>query len=267
VSTIYDIGMSRRGTDTPASYYGLSDLSRTGKLEILIRFEGVTEKVDLPKEMLGRIATFIWEDYGKEGKFDCASFVHFANGITYEFGRFIPEKWDFFDFDEPTLVSGDSVMTTKDSEHTDIAHFALYLSGGLYLSGFGEGGKLAATTMDEMKKAFPGEHVFRMRPKGRKRWERSKGGSGLKSGCGEIETEKSDLKREMEAVDAALKEIGNPDEPSEKRLELLMKNYTLMERTLSLLQEKMTLMRSEPVRLGVPIIRDADRGKKELLRE
>lgn len=164
VSEIYDIGMSRNDADASASYYSLSDLSRTGQLDILIRSGDGTKRIDLPEDMIGRIATFIREDHAREGSFDCTSFIHFVNGIRYEFGRFIPEKWDMSPFDERAAVPGDSVMTAKDPEHSVVAHFALYLGEGLYLSKFGVIGKLAVTTLENMRKAFPGEYMFHIRP-------------------------------------------------------------------------------------------------------
>ncbi len=252
VSTIYDIGMSRKGGDASASYYGLSDLSRTEKLEIFIRSEDGTERVALPEDMLERVAAFIREDHAREEEADCSSFVHFVNGIRYEFGRFIPEKWEISDFDEQALVPGDSVMTAADPEHTDIAHFALYLGRGLYLSRFGENGKLTVAMMDEMKKAFSGEYVFHLRPKDAETVRSIEKRERMLT----IEIEKGDLKRKMEAADSALAAMGDDEDLTGERLNLQLEKMRFMERMMSLLQEKIGLMRGSSREMRVPIIRN-----------
>ncbi len=239
--TVYDIGMGRGLPDGAASYYALNNLSKTKKLEIVIAIKDVLKIVELPEAMLERIATFIQEDHKREGKFDCGSFVHFANGIDYEFSQFFIGKWDITDFDEQNMVSGDSIMISKDPEHMNVTHLAIYLGDGLYLSKFGVGGKLIATTMDEMKKGFAGQYAFKMRPNEKKEIEDIERMEVIKNRILEIDVEIEELTREMECFDQEFKLIPDSNETLVQRIDLLKEKGKVSERVLSLMEEESTL--------------------------
>lgn len=256
-STIYNIGMSRKGGDASASYYGLSDLSRTEKLEIFIRSEDGTEQVALPEDMLERVAAFIREDHAREEEADCSSFVHFVNDIRYEFGQFIPEKWEISDFDEQASVPGDAVMISRDPEHADVTHFALYLGEGLYLSKFGIGGKLIATTMEAMNGMYEGNHAFLIRPRNPDVQENAEREQQIRKRIREIEMEQESLRREL---DESGKRVGEPNESDslaviQERLDVLRGRDRINSRLSELYDEKSALM-LKALLMGFVIIPD-----------
>ena len=47
----------------------------------------------------------------------------------------------------------------------DYDHFAIFVADGLYLSKFGNAGKMTVTSLEEMKKFYGAEHVFKIKPK------------------------------------------------------------------------------------------------------
>lgn len=155
-----------RGREKTLSYHDINDLSRTLAIEISIK-EGSEKKiVQLPSEMLARMAEYIRMQNNIKGGFDCSSFVHFVNGIPYDLGNLKIENWEHSPLEEKKLEPGSTIMITesKDGINHQPTHLAIYLGNGLYLSKFGRKGNLIATDLAEMKKGFGGEFVFKMIP-------------------------------------------------------------------------------------------------------
>ncbi len=249
---IYQIRVGRHNPNGSADYYKLSDLSNTDQIEISMRDQSGTRDINLPEEILGKIAAFIREDHRREGKFDCSSFVHFANGIPYEFGSLVISKWDVSDFDESQLLPGDSVMISKDPEHTDVTHLALYLGEGLYLSKFGNGGKLIVTTMRNMKKAFEGKYVFRIQPNNPDIKKDTRRGEDIRKRMMEIEKDEERLRQELDDLEKRYAEASEAGLSALEQIRLLRMRDKPHENLLALNEEKMTLM-LEALEMGVVI--------------
>lgn len=163
------LGLSRNQDRMLFSYYKLSNLSGTKKLEVLMESDHGIEKVELPERMLDNIARFLREDSKpRKEDFDCASFAHFVNDLPYEIGAYDPDAWKFERLEsEKQLKAGDTVFITRSEDNwktIDIAHAAIYLNKGLYISKFGVSGKLVVTTLEEMKKMFDGQYAVQAIP-------------------------------------------------------------------------------------------------------
>lgn len=118
--------------------------------------------------MLDRITKFISSGLNSLGKdHDCASFAHAANGISYTFADFDPNKWNFSSFSDSDIKAGDTILITGEPEITsqDFKHFAIYLADGLYLSKFGETGNLIVNDLPSLKKLFDGDNIHLAAPK------------------------------------------------------------------------------------------------------
>jgi hypothetical protein len=150
-------------------YYKFSDLSKTSDIEILLETEKGLEEINLPKKMLDNIAKFLREDSKpRNHKFDCSSFAHFVNDIPYEFSNFFHHKWEIkLIKDKKNLNSGDTIFISESEDLDDlkITHFAIYLGNNLYISKFGNAGKLMVTNLEEMKKGFGGRFCFQAIPR------------------------------------------------------------------------------------------------------
>ena len=145
-----------------------SDLSNTQSVEVLMRSETGFERITLPEKMLERIAQYIREESKSPLKdFDCSSFVHFVADVPHEFAHFDAEKWNITPLDESALKAGDIAMIVDTDnpasfETSKIMHLAIYLGSNLYISKFGDSGKLIIANMEEMKKGFNGNHGYQI---------------------------------------------------------------------------------------------------------
>ncbi len=62
---------------------------------------------------------------------------------------------------EDDLKPGDTIFISRvNTPYQGITHFAIYIGYGLYLSKFGNLGRLIVTSLNEMKKGFGGNFVF-----------------------------------------------------------------------------------------------------------
>ncbi|MFA6393728.1 MAG: hypothetical protein WCW25_02565 [Patescibacteria group bacterium] len=166
------LNLGRSQINKPYSYYRLSNLSRTDNIQVLMRTDQGLKNIRLPEQMLSNIARFIREDSKpREERFDCASFAHLVNDIPYEFGNYQAKNWDMrLLSDENNLKPGDTIaIANTDNPNNfsngDITHFGIYLGDSLYLSKFGNKGKLIVANLEEMKKGFGGDYFFQANPK------------------------------------------------------------------------------------------------------
>lgn len=165
---IKGITLGRSNREGSISYYRLSDMSKTTSVEVLMRAGERLENVSLPENILKNIAQYLRENPSEKGSFDCFSFVHYVNGIPYVFGEFRFKPWDIRHLTHTkNLNPGDTIFIAKSRwpKNTDITHFGIYLNNGLFISKFGDLGKLIVTDLEQMKKAFGGRHIFQARPK------------------------------------------------------------------------------------------------------
>lgn len=168
---VKDITLGRSRLEGSFSYYRLSNLSKTESVEVLMRTGSEIKKIDLPQIMLERIASFLKRGQKKDEKFDGGSFVHYVSNIPYNLGAFHSKDWDvsrfvnISKFTEEQLKAGDIIMISKDDYHQQITYYGIYLGEGLYLSKFGNKGKLIVANLKEMRKSFGGKNVFQIKPK------------------------------------------------------------------------------------------------------
>lgn len=127
---IKDILLGRKKLSGAFSYYKLSDLTNTQNVEIVIRNEQEHSISSLPKLMLQRIAEYLRTNPDSNGSFDCASFAHYVNGISYEFPNFFPEKWKITSLkNESEVFPGGTIIISKNDTCTEITHMAISLGG------------------------------------------------------------------------------------------------------------------------------------------
>lgn len=142
---------------TSQSYYNLKNLSKTERVEVLIRDSNEIYRADLPEKMLDRLADFIREKENIQECFDCSSFVYGLNDIPNLSEEPISDKWRVQRIaGESQLIPGDSVMILGDKTEKgfEVEHFAIYIGEGLYLSKFGDEGPMIAATREEMQNFY-----------------------------------------------------------------------------------------------------------------
>lgn len=162
--------------DAEVGYYNLHNLSNTQKLEIYMRDDNKVESVDLPEDMLDRIAVYMMKENRARDFFDCSKFVELANGKLTDlldvddedyYNNFF-KKWEIAKFEADKIKPGETIMLTdlsfKDGKTSNVMpkHFAIYLGHGLYLSKAGYRDRLMVTTMDQMVNCFGGEYIFKL---------------------------------------------------------------------------------------------------------
>lgn len=150
-------------------YYKLKDLSQTRAISITLREKDEEKEVELPEDMLQRMASYLAEKNSTNGngKFDCASFAHAVNGVPYEYTKYDPSKWNQSNFSSNDMSAGDTIaiVDTEAPYANQYTHFVIYLGDGLYISKFGSSGPLIVSDVDEMKKGFHGDTVYKLEPK------------------------------------------------------------------------------------------------------
>ena len=127
---------------------------------------GNNRQLYLPSWFSERLRQYLL--FGAPSKpFDCSSFVHHMLGVQHDFANFDPHDWIVREVSQEPVYPGAVVAIGLSSSfhRKKITHFGLYLGEGLYISKFGVFGSLVVTTLDEMKKAFGGNHVFHLKPR------------------------------------------------------------------------------------------------------
>ena len=166
------VRLRKAKVETPWGSYALAKpVKLLGKppknLDIsLIDLKGNTRKVSLPHRLNKRLRQYLL--FGAPSKpFDCSSFVHHMLGVQHDFANFDPHDWIVREVSQEPVYPGAVVAIGLSSSFNrkKITHFSLYLGEGLYISKFGVFGSLVVTTLDEMKKAFGGNHVFHLKPR------------------------------------------------------------------------------------------------------
>ena len=155
---------NRRGYD----YYKLKDLAETRAISITLREKDETKDVEMPEDMLDRMADYLsnMNSTNGNGRFDCVSFVQAVNGIPYEYTKYDPSKWNQSNFNGDVKVGDTIAIVDSDAPQANqYTHFAIYLGDGLYISKFGFSGPLIVSDVDEMKKGFHGDTVYKLEPK------------------------------------------------------------------------------------------------------
>lgn len=151
-----------RREEPKANFALMKDYSNTRT--VVIEKDGKT--IELPDKIAQNLATFFSTRPEQKSKFDCSSFAHFLNGVPYEFGRLRDEKWDINQItSDDHLRAGDTIAITNGENFSKITHLAVYVADGVYISKFGTGGGIVFATLEEMKKGFGGEFVFKLEPK------------------------------------------------------------------------------------------------------
>ena len=161
-----DILLARSEINPGFSYYSLDNLDNTKN--ILMEVDG--KLVDFPQNMTKKLEYYFKEQNNIQESFDCGSFAHLLNSIDYDWPHFKSEKFNIEQMDNEMLnklQTGDTVFISKfnNPENYGITHFAIYLSDGLYISKFGNSGKLIVTNMENMKKGFGGKYMFKSTPR------------------------------------------------------------------------------------------------------
>ncbi len=147
-------------------YYRLADLSRTDDLRIIeIDDDKHVVETKLPREMVDRISKFLQQEKELIPRFDCHSFVHYCHDIPFIKGYLDWEYWNILKSEETALEVGDAVFLSSSNTLEGVVHSAIYMGNGRYLSKFGSSGKLVVTDLDNMKKGWSGDILFRAKPK------------------------------------------------------------------------------------------------------
>jgi hypothetical protein len=166
---VRNMTLGRREISGEFSYYQLKDLSNTKKVELLIRDAEGAKRVGLPIAMLDRLGEYLRTERDlTDYNMDCSAFAHLLNDIPHQFAKFDPNRWDLLLLsNEDDLKIGDTVLlsTGESALGSEIVHFAIYIGDGLYISKFGTSGSLITTTLEEMRKGFGGEFLFKGTPK------------------------------------------------------------------------------------------------------
>lgn len=144
------------------------DLSKTKNLEMKVNIEGHLYDVQLPTEMMARLARYLSnKDYPfDKGMFDCVSFVHwmldepyeYASGVNME--KFDMERlhsdWDIKPGDVIQMSAGDKYVNNSGGEHAMV-----YIGHGLYLSKPGEKNGLSVHKLYQLQEMYGQLNLFR----------------------------------------------------------------------------------------------------------
>jgi len=148
------------------SYLHFNERFKSKAKEIDFAIENDDNSIDifhLPPNMSKRLIEYFRISPLKP--FDCYSFGHFLNSVSYGLRFFSLSKWEKCFFNENLLQTGDSIVifTIKDGSIKKFNHFAIYIGNGLYLSKGGVSGPLVVSDLDIMKSAFGGNQVYQLR--------------------------------------------------------------------------------------------------------
>ena len=105
-------------------------------------------------------------DFASKGRpikdYCCTDFLTDSYGLYSDqrVNHISSSSWRLDPLDEAALAPGDGI-TILDKDKT-LAHYAIYLIDGVYLSVFGKEGPLVAATLDEMMEAYNGEDVAKI---------------------------------------------------------------------------------------------------------
>jgi len=124
----------------------------------------VGKKIDFPQALLEKLKDYFKLQPELDGDFDCSSFVHYLNDIPYQFPVFKKKDWIFNQLITDELSPGDAIAISSSFEENSLVHLAVYVDSGIYLSKFGSTGDLIFATLEEMKKGFGGQAVFKITP-------------------------------------------------------------------------------------------------------
>jgi hypothetical protein len=153
-------------------FHRFSNLSNAKKVEIFLRKWKLLEKVELSEEMLTKISEFIRFELSEKQVRDCIAFAHFINWVDYtiwdSFEKYV-ERWNWIDKidEESSLKVWDTIMIIENNieeKWFKVTHFATYLWNWLYLSKFWDIWNLMVTSLEEMKKFFCWNIIFRVNP-------------------------------------------------------------------------------------------------------
>lgn len=160
--------VARSGFNTNGyDYYSLNDLSHTRKLSITLKEANQEKDIQLPERMLKNIAEYLANQKNVDERFDCTAFAHAANGVPYTIGEPDPYKWQRGKFDERNIKPGETFVIGREMGFgfAEFTHWAIYLGDGLYLSKAGKSGEpLIVADLEEMKKGYDGDVVYKMTP-------------------------------------------------------------------------------------------------------
>lgn len=166
------LAVGRTNVRKPPYFFQLDNLSRTKRVQVLMRNEGGLKEVPLPEEMLEKLAEYLRSSLNKSPEeFDCAAFVNYMHGIPYTPGSFEPGRWDIVPLSvDMALHIGEIVFIADTQGQTltnalQIQHYAIYIGDDLYLSQFGIGMKLIVASLEEMKKGYACDSAFLLLPR------------------------------------------------------------------------------------------------------
>lgn len=128
------------------------------------------ESITLPEPLNSNLINYI-RGIPERINYDCNRFVHFLNGVKYSRTKHISKRWkielisndiDQFINSDFEFITGDTILIGK--SYNEIAHAAIYLGDGLYLSKVGDTGPLVIASVDEMRKGFGGHQIYLIKP-------------------------------------------------------------------------------------------------------
>lgn len=149
-------------TDARLDANSFTSLPNIGALEVYMRDVGEPVKLEMPDELLERLAAYL-RDIGENAKdFDCGKFAHYLHNVEYTFDKMVPltRDWELEaaskEWMRPTnLAPGDAIVLLEQvGGALSINHFAIYLGADVFLSQSGKGGKLMAAPLSTMRDVY-----------------------------------------------------------------------------------------------------------------
>lgn len=165
--------ISRQGFPESIDFHSLKDLKNTEAIEVLVKkVDGSTEVLPLPKNVLDAVAEYVRRRSRNEtADLDCAGFVSIVKGLPPlerdASGELKESKLDRWEVDKqigPIAPGEVFFFSNADENGTHFLHAAVYVGYGLFLSVYGLGSDLEASTMDDMKAYFKATIVTKMKP-------------------------------------------------------------------------------------------------------
>lgn len=161
------VTLGRHYPEGSVSYYKIHNLSNTQKLEVFMREGNELRKIELPEDMLERMAEYIKVEHKFKNILDCFCFACIANDTPTKSYDDLQNEWDMTKPSESELKPGDTIVILDDGKFhaSRPTHFAIYLGDDLYISKAGFEGRLMVADIDEMVDCFGGKYVSKITPK------------------------------------------------------------------------------------------------------
>lgn len=132
------------------------DFSSAARVEVIVASrEGQRKWLEVPEWLTKNLRDYIRRGGPTTAPFDCNCFVHFLNGLPYQYELFSTKQWRLQMVADESLVNvGDTILLGYSVG--EVKHVAIALGEGFYISKFGTEGPVFVTDFATLQFAYGG---------------------------------------------------------------------------------------------------------------